>query len=344
MNLTDYIYNENETPNNKIDPSALIVEIQNSEITIAIDGVTGMGDGYYHVIFKDELPNPDVIILNNVISVHSGEPIQELDLVKLDENRDDSGRLEFVPEKKAGIDLIVSTHNFCDPCTWYTGSERVENVLLSTNDGYRYDLPDSNIIDLYHGRILKEDQIAETKPHAYAIEITVDGYSVDEKDTYNFEPWDYYVNYEDGYVIFKEVQTGDVRASYSKANTSDWYLTPNSGKSIKVEKVIIQFSKFIIFTDYIDFDSVAYGSYIVERSTYKKVHNFMDEATETFTIMPPVDNLTDDLMKFPFPYNTDRTLNSSDNISLRIQLRHNIPYHGERATATFYCVVVDEKS
>lgn len=62
----------------------------------------------------------------------------------------------------SGSSVWLTTHDFCDPCTWWQQSVRVvdESLVAVPEDSYRWQCANQNIIDLTHGRHLNEDDIA----------------------------------------------------------------------------------------------------------------------------------------------------------------------------------------
>lgn len=73
---TTYTYSiQNDFPNQAISSDRLVIEIQQSAITIALGGVTTIGD-VVQVTFKSSLSAGEITILNGIITVHSGDPIE----------------------------------------------------------------------------------------------------------------------------------------------------------------------------------------------------------------------------------------------------------------------------
>jgi len=351
MNLTTYTYHETESANDRIEPSALQVQIQNSDIATAISGIIG-SDGYYDIVFKDVLAPGDVVILQSVVAAHDGDPINFIDQVELAEAHDVGGRLMVVPEKRIGSDLEVATHNFADKTTWFGDSIRVENESPTYIDGNSYKLGHEFIIDMKHGKVHREDQISAKVSHGYKVVVRVDGY--EQYELTPFEPCDndceFSVDYRDGYINFFEDQTGRVvEVDYSYATTSNLYLIPDPGKRIQIEMSEVQFSDDIDYTDAVDFEIWAYNPYDlpnkvpIKVNAYKSIHNFVDEAAGSYPIIPavggPVLGKSKNTLGFPFNYNTVRDLNSAQGIELRIKTRNSREFGGERSTATFYCTV-----
>jgi len=351
MSLTIYNKNESLALNGKIESSALQEQIHTSSITIAIDGITGYGDGYYDITFKDTLP--DESLLDDVIAAHDGKSITEVELVQLSEKRDGEGKLLFTSGTRVGSSLEIATHNFADKTTWYNDSSRVIDEIPVYVDGYRYELNNEYLIDLYHGKLHNEDNIIK---NGYSIDVIVDGYL--QIQYTQFEPsidyCDFTVNYIDGYIDFLKNQTGsDITISYSYAVGSTWVLKPSDGKVIDIEKSEIQMSSNVVFNDAINFDIWAYNTHDlpnkvpVKKTVYKSISNLTDEAQGSYPVVPPIGGKYPygseyETVSFKFNYSTLRQLYSSMGLELRICTKNNRELVGEKATATFYCTIVDE--
>jgi hypothetical protein len=77
MSATKYTYSiSQDFPNQKVAPSRLSVEIQESAIVIALDHIDTDGDSC-NIWFKDDLSVGDESILSTIVSNHSGEPLPE---------------------------------------------------------------------------------------------------------------------------------------------------------------------------------------------------------------------------------------------------------------------------
>ena len=73
--MADYVYSiANDFPNHKVDPSRLAEEVRASSIVTALDVVLVVGDACT-VVFKASLSANDETVLDGLVAVHSGEPI-----------------------------------------------------------------------------------------------------------------------------------------------------------------------------------------------------------------------------------------------------------------------------
>ena len=340
-----YYYKANQTKHNLLDPGALQNQIQLSTIITAIDGVVGI-NGDYTVTFKQELSAEDKLILDSIVAEHDGKPIEYINKVELHESHDAAGRLMVVPEKRIGAALDVSTHNFCDKTTWCYGSKRVYDEKPSIIDSKSVQLKNNYIIDVVHGKLSKEDSMLSS----YKVIVTCDGTDVCEYTPFesDYEDCIYTVDYENGVITFDEdITDKEILVTYSYAVSSEWRLIPQEGKKIVIEKSEVQFSDNIAYTDAIDFEIWAYDANdlpnkkIINRNSYKSVHNFVDEASGAYPIIPPVGDKKQPTIGFPFNYNTVTEINSKFGVELIIKTRNNRVLGGERSTATFYCTIHD---
>jgi hypothetical protein len=266
-----------------------------------------------------------------------------------------------VVRPRFGKETIYATHNFCDPTTWYSESERVVSKAL-TQTGSVWASGDPNWIDMLHGKILDEDALSEEQqevtpsdPHGYSVIVTVDGVEQTARTPFAPSGGDYTINYVIGEVTAAADWTGkDVRASYSKATTSGWILTPSEGRSLVIDLAEIQFSSDIVFSD--TFEMTVYGnadffapqlglpagtSIPIENTKYKTLDQIIDEAVEAYPVIPPIAGprgFTSARQIFQFHYGAARTVWSSLGMTIRISIDGNQPFGGERATATFYCL------
>lgn len=260
----------------------------------------------------------------------------------------------FTPEPRTGKELILVTHNFSDPTTWYTESVRVTNETLSNISlGFVWASAHVNWIDMTHGKLFDEDALCIDIDHGYSIEVRVNGVVKQQREPFATSGGDYTVDYDLGRITFSSAHIGaTVTASYSYENGSMWKLIPEDTKRIDIEQAEAQFSKDVILNDSILFDIYVYNPYdlpnkiLYNRSSYKKMSNFIDEALGSYPIIPAIGGsergTSQDIYGFPFRYGTIRKILSSQGTELQVSLKDNKKFDGEYATATFYCTVRDE--
>jgi len=171
---------------------------------------------------------------------------------------DDLGRKAVVAEPRTGTEVIYSSGNFCDPSTWFGGSVRVtEQSLTDSGNGLTWTSPDTQWVDLISGRVQDDDGLVEEQqfttpgnPHGYQVSVWVDDVLVTMREPFEASGGDYEVLWTEGQVRFFTSQAGKaVKASYSKANESTFYLRPLRGKALSIEAAESDFSEDCIPTD-----------------------------------------------------------------------------------------------
>lgn len=278
------------------------------------------------------------------------------------------------PGIRIGREAIYATHNFCDPCTWYSESSRVTDETLSdSGDGLTFNSANTNWIDMNHGRVFDEDGLKEDQalfnpgsPHMYEVVVEVDSVEQTMREPWATSGGDYEVDYESGNITFFASQSGKtVTASYSHAVGSGWILRPLAGKQLTIEKAEVQFAKNITFNatlqmqvyGLVDFFApylmttadppgpIPPGTPIpIETTHYKTIHQLIDEAVGSFPEIPVFGGRApaQPLHVFQFHYAAAKLNFDSLGMFLRIQVLGDQPFPGERATATFYLTSKDD--
>ncbi len=267
---------------------------------------------------------------------------------------DEAGRSVVVPEPRTGTELIMVTHNFCDPTTWFSTSVRVtQEALTDSGDGLTFNSAHPTWIDMVHGKVFDEDALCRDVVHGYSVVVRVDGVEMTARAPFATSGGDYTIDYENGKITFAVSQSGKaVDASYSYAVDSTFILTPDPGKLIDIESAEAQFSANVEMNDTIDFEIWAYNPadlpnrMMMDISSYKTMTNFVDEAMGSYPVVPAIGGAagrgtTHEIYGFPFRYGTVRSLDSSMGIELHVKLRSDQKFGGQHATATFYCTVRD---
>lgn len=375
MPATKYTYSISaDFPAQKVDPSRLTSEVQGSSIVTALDHVDTSGDDC-DVWFKEVLSAGDETTLDGLVAVHSGAPLPDGSrdafgnpVVGLSTRQADGTSLVAV-KSRFGREVIYATHNFCDPTTWYSESVRVTDKVLTDNAG-TWESGDTNWIDLDHGKVFDEDAVKEDQaifnppPHGYAILVTVDGAAKTARAPWANSGGDFTVNYAAGTITpTTEDWTGKaVLASYSKAATSAWVVTPTEERSLIIEAAEIQFSSDVVLNaslrmevyGLVDFFApqllqsnggpLPAGTPIpIEETLYKTIDQLIDEAIGAYPVIPAFSNAagrgyTQSRHIFQFHYASARAVYSSLGMFIRISIEGDQPFGGERATATFYCL------
>lgn len=291
--------------------------------------------------------------------------------------RDFEGRDVHVTLPRSGSEFATVTHNFCDPCTWFNGSVRITEILTNHGDGYRFDGSNINWIDMITGRVRGDDDIAlvqqEENPvdmHGYQVVITIDGQTMNMCPIFSKIDGDYWINFEDGYIIFLNSQIDKtITASYSYANTSEWILSPQNGKILDIEYAEADFASDIVMNDTIQYiiygyvdvfapqlvPDVSSGTQIpILTYSYKRYSQILSEAVGSFPTLTPNGSdpahrsldygefrrtsrgLKKDSVSIPFRYGTKRSFSSAAGLKLVIKLVNDKKFDGESATITFY--------
>lgn len=270
--------------------------------------------------------------------------------------RDDEGRLRISQEpRKIGEGRVMVTHNWCDPTTWYTQSERaLLNTLDDSGDGLTFLSDHPNWIDLTHGKVYCEDLIS----NLYLPTVKVNDVVMTERIPWADSGGDFTINYDTGHVTFFVSQAGNtVTADYSWENGSLFILAPANGKRLWVEYSEVQFSKDIEVNSSIYFQPWAYSPTgdpapptkipAADPTVYKTLDNFIEEANGCYPEIPIMGGprgFTSPRITFPFKYQTVKELYSSYGAEIRVWLDSTDPLGGEYGTATFYCTCYEEEA
>lgn len=249
------------------------------------------------------------------------------------------------PTEGVGKPTYIS-HNWCDKCTWAYGStHHVDVTLTDTGDGLTFSTGYTNLIDTYHGRITEEDGIVDKNGNSCRVSVTDANGALVEKDPHD-NTGDYVVNYESGEITFDSAPTAPVTATFNTANTSEWLVTPEVGKVLKISKVEAQFSNPIEITDSIIFQPVfnhpTYGWIPVpgeDPTVYKTLMDFINEANGNFPEIPKLGGSSWRGMPAPihtFPWDYKSMIELPQGTGIRIKLEHDTPFGGAVATAAFY--------
>jgi hypothetical protein len=262
--------------------------------------------------------------------------------------------LSVVEDVRIGSELIVTTHNFCDPTTWYTQSVRVTaETLTDSGNGLLFNSAHTNWIDMTHGKLFDEDALCADVEHGYSVVVKIDGVVATQRAPFATSGGDCVVDYAAGTVTFASSQSGNVvTVDYSYENGSVWFIIPDNGKRIDIESAEVQFSQDIILNDTIVFEIWGYNpgdlpnKMLYGTSNYKKMVNYIDEALGSFPVIPAIGGtlrgFQSNIYGFPFRYSAVRQLKSSQGIELHVRLKDNIKFGGEHTTGTFYCTTRDE--
>lgn len=270
--------------------------------------------------------------------------------------------------------------DWCDPTTWYHNATRVvAEVATDTGNQLTYQIPNwsasRHIVDTYHGKISGEDDLLDGGGNSYRVAVNVDTGSgpvtQTEQDPHFGSGGDYTVNYGMGTVTFlSALQPADVVTvtyhyvdrSAGDGSASEWILAPAPGRILKIAKAEVQFSKDVVLQDTVLFQayglvdvfapqlipSIPSGTKVpIKTQKYKTMRDFYNDANGTYPELPALGGagwrgMTQPTNTFPWVYQSMTDLTASYGMEVRIRLEHDIPFDGEFATATFYCLSITE--
>ena len=285
---------------------------------------------------------------------------------KVQEAKNSDNLQQFASEPRTGTEVIYATHNYCDPTTWFGDSVRVEDEAATDDgDGLSWSLAHSVVIDLTHGKIFDEDAYILDQqtdnpgsPHGYAVAVTVNGVLKTQRAAFAPSGGDYTVAYGDGKIVFAASQTGNtVLVSYSYENGSTFYIVPDAGTNIDIEKAKSAWSNNFVMNDTVEFQVWGYAAVFapqlglpegtkipIQVTAYKTLAQLTAEASAFGPFAIPATGGTMRGLAQPqhiveFRYGTIRRLLSAYGIELRVKLENDTPMGGDFTTATFYCVV-----
>jgi hypothetical protein len=189
----------------------------------------------------------------------------------------------FAP--RVGDEEIIATHNYADRCSWFRESTRItdETMTVDSGDatGKTYESAHEWWIDMLTGRLLNEATWIDLESHGYQVVVKDNGV---EQTIRPFPTcpgtFDCEIFYHLGKVVFLNgVPTGPVTVSYSYAGTSGFYLEPDEGKTLKIEKGEADFSVGdvdgnyrVVFTTEIDYGIWGYAWYYAPQYPQVRAH------------------------------------------------------------------------
>lgn len=272
--------------------------------------------------------------------------------------QDSFKNLRVSPQTPIGNGLTVITHNFCDPCSWHQQSEKITLASATPQvpgDYKTYKLPHKWIIDTEHGRISKEHKLAEDfKVKVYINEALA-------TIPYTF-------NYDDGLIDFgvNSPLNGNhfVTATYYRATTNLFTFPALPGKLVIIDEaetqhgVNLHLSRFHFHVEAWAYDpqNLPQKKLYDIIDVYKNIKDWLNSSNNKyFSIIPPMDCLSESTLIFCFDYTRAKLLYASqggemrmyavdthDNNSINNPITNVNGKQGEFSTGTFYCNVENE--
>jgi len=174
--------------------------------------------------------------------------------------RDSDGNPILSTAPRIGSEVIYATHNFCDPTSWYSTSVRVDDeAATDSGDGLLWNLANTNIIDMQHGKVLDEESLCAEHDHKYDVLVTVDAVEQTRRPSFANSGGDYTIDYEAGTITFESSQAGKaVLVGYSYSTSSSFKMAPSPGKVLDIESAEAQFSQDVGYNDTILFEVTGY--------------------------------------------------------------------------------------
>ena len=269
-----------------------------------------------------------------------------------------------------GDKLNFISPDWTDPTTWYDASVRVveETATCDNAPTYTvYSVAHQNLIDSYHGKLTFEDNLLDREGNSFRVEVKVNGDIKTEQDPHTQSGGDFIVNYSDGKVTFLSALTAQdtVTVTYHYENGSLWRIAPPEGKAIKIKYVEAQFSADVVLTDGIIYQGFGLVDYfapqLVEANVvpsgtivplgngqnYKTIRDYVNDSNGAYPVVPVIGGntwrgLQNDIVIFPWDYAAMTPIQSAAKMEIRVWLEHDVPFQGEYATVTFYCLLEDE--
>lgn len=258
-----------------------------------------------------------------------------IDRILAADPRNNSGNAIIQITPIEGTKKTIITHNFADKCTWYQQATEVnDETLTDSGDHTTYEADYTHIIDLKHGRISGEDKITDVSDYYVVVEVDL---------VKNTEDTDYTVNYSNGTITFDSALSGTetVTMSYFYAGGSEYKITPESGKKIRILASEVNFSKNIVINDTAVFQ-IYVNDNLYDYDKYKNAKDYINGANEGQGEIPAFGELTQSIVVLPWKYPATIDLKSSLAMDLRISLENDTVFTGEVATLTLYCLVENE--
>jgi hypothetical protein len=276
----------------------------------------------------------------------------------------------FAESPRDGSEWVIGSHNFCDPCSWFGDSVRVNNeVLTDSGDGYVFNSLHINWIDMTSGRMHNDDlwisiqkQLNPKDPHGYEVIVKVNDEIKTMCPEFSETGGDYWINYDDGKIIFLNNQSGNViTVSYNYATTNTFYVRPLPGSILAIEDAECDISVDTEMITEITYSAWHFDGeqFVKDQETkYKRSGQICTEARGCYPVFTSIGasnahkqivNIKEfrrksrgmkyDRQATPFQYSTVKWLNSAYLQEVRVHTKDSTQFNGEHVSITFYCTV-----
>jgi len=347
--MVDYNYSvTGDFPANAVAVDRLTLEVRQSTIAVALDGITVSADDVT-VAFKAALSGAEQSVLDAVVAAHSGvalpNPVSSNGIPKVVLDGQEN-RVQVVGRK--GSEFIQATHDFSDPTTWYSESVRVVEVLTNPSaDGVTWVSSKKNWINplhpkLHHAlRVVEEGKAAVGDQWGYLPQVRVGGV-VQEPRPRRASDWslggDYVIDHLNGVVTFQSAPAQTPQATFHYAEGSALVLAPKAGKRIEIEMAEVQWSADADFNceivQEVQVPDGQGGWVVYERTFYQSFWAILLEARGSFPKQGPVGGSPawrgtsgQQLEHAPLVYNAVKDLPSSLGVRMLLYLGH-VDYNG----------------
>lgn len=336
MSLTQYTYSISvDFPNSIVNTTRLSDEIGLSNITRALNHIDTIGDNC-DIWFKDALVSGEPGVLSGVVAAHTGAANDPEYNYPLD---GDSVSISVVTNKTKQSSSMMVSHNYADPCTWYTEAGQQISGTLSWNGSY-YTSAHQNWIDLYHRRLTDEQKIQSN----YKVSVWVD-------DVLKTEDIDYTINYNSGIVIPSTWSDSgqNVKATYHYASGTSFYWQPVEGKKLVLSDTEIQRSMDINLSaqDFgwfeIQYNHPTYGWIVADSRRYGSYKDFINTSNRSYPLFPADMEIPVDVQIMRWDYLSLVTLPSSD-YRICVRIENDTVYDGTLFVVTLYALFENEDS
>jgi len=257
---------------------------------------------------------------------------------------------------------FLFSHNLCDHTTWYGDAVRVVGEAVGTGDGAQtvFNLANTNVIDLAHGKVTDEDLIVPTAAQGgsdFLIHVYLDAVEQTEIP-FSGSSGDYKVNYTAGSITFVTPPGSGVAvtADYFYENGSTMYLRPLTGFKSVITTAEAMFSSNIVMTDNLVSAIYTYDpgqgappakfEYPGSRIRFKRIYDFINYTNGSFPVIAPIGGVErgslNSILQLRWDYTSAIDLPDSAGAELRIWMENHLSYSGETASIVFYGYDVSE--
>jgi hypothetical protein len=263
----------------------------------------------------------DITVEIDALNFLMGAYPSSIDLV----NKTASGIPKVAMYEPEGDFETVVSHDFSDKTTWYGEATHVTGQSLTLDTGTTFASPDTNWIDLTHGKVTREDEITGHDINVYDNAVLVD-------------PANYTIDYVNGKITLTSAPSGAVTAEYSYANGSAFIYAPTT--KVKIKHAEVQFTSDVVMKP-LCFEIWAYdpdnppNKKAYEKVVYKNEKDLVNISNKGYRITS-FGIFAADLLVFPFEYTRAITLDPASGMEMRLGTVGDETFGGFFATLSLY--------